>query len=110
VLSLTLRTEWDTGGDSWRSSVGHTVEMISWVAMDRIVERKRDADADRKDCAGKVLRLDASGLAMTILPGEAALFRHRAGPTFAGAALRAGVVSERDRAAPARNATDFNTD
>jgi hypothetical protein len=57
-----------------------------------------------------VLRSDASGLAMTILPGEAALFRHRAGPTFAGAALRAGVVSERDRAAPARNATDFNTD
>jgi len=34
--------------------------MISWVAMDRIVERKRAADAAyRKQAAGKVLRSDA---------------------------------------------------
>ena len=37
--------------------------MISWVAMDRIVERKRAADADyRKQAAGKVLRSDARRL------------------------------------------------
>lgn len=37
--------------------------MISWVAMDRIVERKRAADADyRKQAAGKVLRSDAQRL------------------------------------------------
>ena len=34
--------------------------MISWVAMDRIVERQRAADAAyRKQAAGKVLRSDA---------------------------------------------------
>lgn len=34
--------------------------MIPWVAMDRIVERQRAADADyRKQAAGKVLRSDA---------------------------------------------------
>ena len=37
--------------------------MISWVAMDRIVERKRASDADyRKQAAGKVLRSDAKRL------------------------------------------------
>src|SRR4029450_12350047 len=37
--------------------------MISWVAMDRIVERKRAADAAyRKQAAGKVLRSDAKRL------------------------------------------------
>ena len=37
--------------------------MISWVAMDRIVERKRAADASyRKQAAGKVLRSDAKRL------------------------------------------------
>lgn len=37
--------------------------MISWVAMDRIVERKRAADAGyRKQAAGKVLRSDAKRL------------------------------------------------
>jgi hypothetical protein len=37
--------------------------MISWVAMDRIVERKRAADADyREQAAGKVLRSDAKRL------------------------------------------------
>ncbi len=37
--------------------------MISWVAMDRIVERKRAADASyRKQAAEKVLRSDAKRL------------------------------------------------
>src|SRR5665213_827618 len=37
--------------------------MISWVAMDRIVERRRAADAGyRKQSAGKVLRSDARRL------------------------------------------------
>lgn len=37
--------------------------MISWVAMDRIVERERAADAGyRKQAAGKVLRSDAKRL------------------------------------------------
>ena len=37
--------------------------MISWVAMDRIVERKRAADAGyRKQAAEKVLRSDAKRL------------------------------------------------
>ncbi len=37
--------------------------MISWVAMDRIVEKKRAADASyRKQAAGKVLRSDAQRL------------------------------------------------
>src|SRR5260370_5155444 len=37
--------------------------MISWVAMDRIVERKRAADAAyRKQAAGKVLRSDTKRL------------------------------------------------
>ena len=37
--------------------------MISWVAMDRIVERKRAADAGyRKQGADKVLRSDAKRL------------------------------------------------
>ena len=37
--------------------------MISWVAMDRIVERQRAADAAyRKQAAGKVLRSDAKRL------------------------------------------------
>ena len=37
--------------------------MISWVAMDRIVERKRAADAAyRRPAAGKVLRSDAKQL------------------------------------------------
>jgi tetratricopeptide (TPR) repeat protein len=37
--------------------------MISWVAMDRIVERQRGADAGyRKQAAGKVLRSDAKRL------------------------------------------------
>ena len=41
--------------------------MISWVAMDRIVERKRAADAGyRKQAAGKVLRSDTYLAAMAV--------------------------------------------
>ena len=37
--------------------------MISWVAMDRIVEKQRAADPEyRKNAAGKVLRSDAKWL------------------------------------------------
>jgi len=65
--------------------------MISWVAMDRIVERKRAADTGyRKQAAEKVLRSD--GKRLTDGAGQVTLVRHRTGSALAGAAERPGVV------------------
>ena len=78
--------------------------MISWVAMDRIVERKRAADASyRKQARGKGAAFGCQ-VAHRRRVGQVVLFRHRTGPAFAGAALRPGVVGGRDRPAAARPA------
>ena len=72
--------------------------MISWVAMDRIVERKRATDATyRKQAAEKVLRSDAKRLTDGELLAKLRSFGIELDRPFAGAALRAGAVGRRDR-------------
>ncbi len=77
--------------------------MISWVAIDRVVERNRAVDAAyRQEATGKVLRSDSERLTDGELLAKLASFGIELDRPSLESALRPRVVGGRDRLAAAR--------